>query len=142
MNEQERTLLKQLGRTGRAMYAAFESEVGHALPRWRILHTLSECKRVTQKDLVKTLEMDPGALTRQMKSLEADGLVTRQNAPEDNRLTTVVLTRRGVAAIKAARAQRSGFLKKALKGLPKQDVDTTMAVLKHLEERFRRMQAR
>ena len=142
MNEQERTLLQQLGRSARAMYMAFEAEVGLALPRWRVLHTLSECKQATQKELVKALEMDPGALTRQMKTLEAEGLVTRQNAPEDNRLTKVILTRRGIAAVKAARAQRSGFLKKALKGLAPQDVDTTMTVLKHLEERFRRMQTR
>lgn len=141
MNEQERTLLQQIGRTGRTMYAAFEAEVGQALPRWRILHALSERKQATQKELVKALEMDPGALTRQMKSLETEGLVTRQSVSEDNRLTTVALTRRGLAAVQATRAQRKAYLKKAFKDLAPKDVDTALTVLKQLEERFRRMMA-
>ena len=142
MDNQTRNLLQQLGRTSRAMYTAFEAEVGQALPRWRILQALHEQESATQKQLVSRLSMDPGALTRQMKSLEADGLITRRNAPEDNRLTTVALTRRGIAAVKATQTQRSSFLKKALKGLTPQDVDTAMTVLNHLEERFRRMQTR
>ena len=69
MNERERNLLQQLGRTARAMYAAFEAEVGQPLPRWRILQALSEGGEISQKALARTLTMDPAALTRQMKAL-------------------------------------------------------------------------
>ena len=139
MNEQERALLRQLGRTARTMYIAFEAEVGHALPRWRILQALYEQKRATQKELAKQLAMDPGALTRQMKSLEAEGFITRQNVPEDNRLTTVELTPAGTEAIAATQPMRKAFSQKALEGLPADQLDITMSVLKTLEERFRGM---
>ena len=139
MNEQARKLLRQIARTGRAMYAAFEVEVGHALPRWRILQALHEQKCVTQKQLARHLMMDPGALTRQMKTLEAEGLVTRRNSSEDNRLTAVALTPAGVKLIKAAQPLRKAFSRKALQGLPAKQLDTAMAVLERLEERFRRM---
>ena len=139
MNEQERNLLQQIGRTSRAMYAAFEAEVGHALPRWRILQALREHKSATQKQLARQLLVDPGALTRQMKVLEAEGLVTRQRDPDDNRLTAVALTPAGAALIEATRPMRKAFSKKALKGLPAEQLDTTMAILKSLEEHFRLM---
>jgi MarR family transcriptional regulator, organic hydroperoxide resistance regulator len=139
MNEREQALLRQLGRTARTMYAAFEAEVGCALPRWRILQALYEQTHATQKELVKQLAMDPGAMTRQMKALEREGLITRRSNPEDNRLTTVVLTPAGMNAIVTKQSTRKTFSKKALRGLPTDKLDTAMSILKKLEERFRGM---
>lgn len=139
MNEKERTLLQQIGRTGRAMYAAFETQVGQALPRWRILQALHERKCATQKELARHLLLDPGALTRQMKTLEAEGLVTRGAHPQDNRLTAVALTPAGKSLVESARPLRQAFSRKALQGLPADELATTLAVLARLEERFRAM---
>jgi MarR family transcriptional regulator, organic hydroperoxide resistance regulator len=139
MNEQERNLLQQIGRTGRAMYAAFEAEVGQPLPRWRILQALRDRKCATQKELARHLLLDPGALTRQMKALEAEGLVTRQSAPQDNRLTAVALTPAGAAQIEATQPLRQAFSRKAVRGLPPGELATTLAILTRLEERFRGM---
>lgn len=139
MSERERTLLRQLGRTARAMYAAFESEVGYALPRWRILQALQEQRQATQKDLAALLSMDPGALTRQMKALEAEGLIARQRSADDNRLSSVTLTPAGSRIVADMQPLRRAFAQKVLKGLPGEDVAATMATLQRLEERFRRM---
>lgn len=139
MNERERNLLRQIGRTGRAMYAAFEAQVGQALPRWRILQALYEKKCATQKDLAKHLLLDPGALTRQMKALEAEGLVTRRSHPDDNRLTSVVLTDAGAALVESMRPQRRTFSRRALQGMPADELATTLTVLEQLEARFRAM---
>ena len=139
MNEQERTLLRQLGRTARAMYAAFEAEVGYALPRWRILQALQEHGGLTQKRLAEQLAMDPGALTRQLKALEAEGLIARRRAPADNRLSDVSLTAAGARAVASVQPLRRAFTRKVLKGLPKEEMRATVATLARLEERFRRM---
>lgn len=139
MSERERTLLRQLGRTARAMYAAFESEVGYAMPRWRILQALHERGQATQKDLAAQLAMDPGALTRQMKALEAEGLIARQRAADDNRLSAVTLTPAGSRVIAEVQPLRRAFAQKVLKGLPREELAATMAILQRLEERFRRM---
>lgn len=139
MTDKERTLLQQLGRTGRAMYSAFEAEVGQPLPRWRILQALHEKKCATQKELALHLLLDPGALTRQMKVLEAEGLVTRESHPQDNRLTAVALTREGIALVESMRPMRQAFARKALRGLSDDEVAATLAVLQRLEERFRAM---
>jgi DNA-binding MarR family transcriptional regulator len=138
MTDQERNLLQQIARTTRAMHAAFEVEVGQPLPRWRILMTLSEGGEASQRDLARMLSMDPASLTRQMKSLEAEGLVARHSDPQDNRLTKVVLTPAGQALFEQTQPLRFAFAKKALKGLPLDQLDATMNTLQMLEARFRR----
>ncbi|MGE5467878.1 MAG: MarR family winged helix-turn-helix transcriptional regulator [Ignavibacteria bacterium] len=142
MNDKERNLLRQIGRTGRAMYAAFEAQVGQALPRWRILQALHDETCATQKELARHLLLDPGALTRQMKALEAEGLVVRRTDPNDNRVTAVSLTKAGAVLVESARPLRQAFSRKALQGLPADELAMTLAVLKRLEDRFLAMSER
>jgi DNA-binding MarR family transcriptional regulator len=139
MDKPERALLQQLGRTSRAMYAAFEAEVGQPLPRWRVLQALHAAQCTSQKQLADQLTMDPGALTRLLKSLEAEGLVTRLGDPADNRVLSVALTPQGRELIDRAQPLREAFSSKALQGLPTGDLMTTMEVLQSLETRFRGM---
>jgi DNA-binding MarR family transcriptional regulator len=139
MDKPERALLQQLGRTSRAMYAAFEAEVGQPLPRWRILQALRAAQCTSQKQLADQLAMDPGALTRLLKSLEADGLITRVGDPTDNRVLSVALSPGGRELIDSAQPLREAFSAKALEGLPADDLVTAMTVLQSLETRFRGM---
>jgi DNA-binding MarR family transcriptional regulator len=137
MKDRHNALLRQLARTARAMYAAFEEEVGYALPRWRILHVLHTHSCSTQKNLAAQLEMDPGALTRQLKVLESEGMVTRRRAAEDNRLSDVELTPAGVSLITRLQPRRRAFLRRTLQDFPDAELDATMAVLESMEARFR-----
>jgi len=50
---------------------------------------------LSQKKLVERLRVDPGALTRQLKALEALGWIARSVDPRDNRISNVVLTEEG-----------------------------------------------
>lgn len=141
MDKPERPLLHQLGRTSRAMYAAFEAEVGQPLPRWRILQALRDHACASQRQLAALIIMDPGALTRLLKALEADGLVKRISDPQDNRQTLVSLTPAGTRLIDEAQSTRRAFARKALRHLPERDLEITMAVLEALEARFRAMKS-
>lgn len=137
MNDRHNALLRQLARAARTMYAAFEDEVGYALPRWRILHVLHTHSCSTQKDLAAQLEMDPGALTRQLKVLESEGMVTRRRAAEDNRLSDVELTPAGVHLITGLQPRRRAFLRRTLQDFSDAELDTAMTVLEKMEARFR-----
>ena len=94
MEEQDRVaVMQQFGRTYRAFMSAFEAHVGHPLPRWRILLALHEqAGESSQKRLVERLRVDPGALTRQLKTLEGMGWIARSMDTRDNRVTNVRLT--------------------------------------------------
>ncbi len=103
-----------------------------------MLQALSEGGESSQKDLALRLAMDPGLLTRQMKAMQAEGLVQRHSDPQDNRLTLVRLTAAGAALVKDLQPAREAFARRALKGLSPAEVDQAMALLRTLETRFKR----
>lgn len=112
------TVIQQFGRTYRSFLSAYEAQVGLPLPRWRILLAIFEGGSVSQKFLVERLQLDPGALTRQLKSLEALGWVSRSTDERDNRITNVVLKPAGVAVVEAGMPLRNAFLDQVLARLP------------------------
>jgi len=112
------TAIQQFGRTYRSFLSAFEAHVGLPMPRWRILLTVSEGGSVSQKFLVEHLQLDPGALTRQIKSLETLGWISRSVDGRDNRVTNVTLTPAGAAVVEGGMPLRNEFLDQVLARFP------------------------
>ncbi|CAB3758049.1 MarR family winged helix-turn-helix transcriptional regulator [Paraburkholderia humisilvae] len=138
MDEQDRiAILHQFGRTYRAFMSAFEAQVGHPMPRWRILLALYEQDgESSQKRLVERLRVDPGALTRQLKSLEALGWIERSMDERDNRVTNVRLAGDGRLAIEASLPSRNAFLHETMAGLPQDALEALSSALGMLEARI------
>jgi MarR family transcriptional regulator, organic hydroperoxide resistance regulator len=138
MEEQDRiAILHQFGRTYRAFMSAFEAQVGHPMPRWRIMLALHEQDgESSQKRLVEKLRVDPGALTRQLKSLEALGWIERSMDARDNRVTNVRLTEDGRAAIEASLPSRNAFLHDTMATLPEDALAALSSALGMLEARI------
>lgn len=130
-------LAQQLGRTYRCMLAAFEQQVGHCLPRWRILVALNELQPCSQKQLVDNLPMDPGALTRQLKALQQQGWIERRTSELDNRQTLVCLTQSGQTSIEQALPKRSEFLGQLFAGMSADEMSQIQRQLQQLEQRSR-----
>ncbi|MGF6264595.1 DNA-binding MarR family transcriptional regulator [Paraburkholderia youngii] len=138
MEEQDRVaVMQQFGRTYRAFMSAFETQVGHPLPRWRILLALHEqAGESSQKRLVERLRVDPGALTRQLKALESLGWIARSMDARDNRVTNVRLTEAGRDATEASLPRRQAFLHDTMAGLPDEALAALSSALKMLETRI------
>jgi DNA-binding MarR family transcriptional regulator len=130
-------IVQQFGRTYRAFMAAFEAHVGHAMPRWRILRTLADADApCSQKRLVEYLRIDPGALTRQLKALEALGWIARSTDARDNRITNVVLTDEGAHVVEASMPQRNAFLRETMGALPEAALAALSDALGKLEAKI------
>ncbi|WP_250450235.1 MarR family transcriptional regulator [Caballeronia sp. ATUFL_M2_KS44] len=143
MNEQDRiAVVQQFGRTYRAFMSAFESAVGQPMPRWRILLALHEHAGVaSQKMLVERLRVDPGALTRQLKTLEALGWVVRSVDARDNRVSNVALTPQGRAATEESLPRRSAFLHDTMAAMPDDAIEALSGALHMLEARIQEVAA-
>ncbi len=132
-------IVQQFGRTYRTFLSAFEARVGHAMPRWRILRTLTDDEgegEWSQKRLVERLRIDPGALTRQLKSLEALGWIARSVDARDNRITNVRLTDEGRHVVDASLPQRNAFLRETMGALPDEALTGLSDALAKLETRI------
>ncbi|TCW82188.1 MarR family transcriptional regulator [Burkholderia sp. SRS-46] len=138
MEEQDRVaILQQFGRTYRAFMTAFEAHVGQPMPRWRIMVALNTMDgHASQKRLVEVLRIDPGALTRQLKALDALGWIERESDARDNRVTNVKLTDAGRAAFDASLPRRKAFLDKTVAQLPDDVLTGLSGALAMLETRI------
>ncbi|MGU7775348.1 MarR family winged helix-turn-helix transcriptional regulator [Burkholderia sp. MR1-5-21] len=138
MEEQDRVaILQQFGRTYRAFLTAFEAQVGQPMPRWRIMVALRSMDgHSSQKRLVELLRIDPGALTRQLKALDALGWIERESDARDNRVTNVTLTAAGHAVFDACLPRRKAFLDQTMAQLPDDVLNALSGALAMLEARI------
>lgn len=128
--------IQQLGRTYRALMSAFEANIGHSMPRWRILLHLHQSGESSQKQLAKVLRTDPGALTRQIKAIESMGWVERHSDAHDNRLTNVALTEAGRKVVAATLPQRTAFIEAAFGDFSVDEMNDLSHMLHTLEEQL------
>ncbi|CCD36040.1 Transcriptional regulator, MarR family [Candidatus Paraburkholderia kirkii UZHbot1] len=138
MNEHDRiAVVQQFGRMYRAFMSAFEVAVGQPMPRWRILLALHEHACVlSQKKLVERLKVDPGALTRQLKTLEGLGWIVRSVDTRDNRVSNVALTAQGRAIAEEGLPRRNAFLHDTLASLPDEAIEALSSALHMFEGRI------
>ncbi len=60
-----------------------------------VLMTLADTGRVSLNELTKRVARDKSQMTRMVRSLEAKGLVGREMAPDDGRVSLIFLTPKG-----------------------------------------------
>jgi DNA-binding MarR family transcriptional regulator len=130
-------VLRQLGRTYRAFLSAFEKEVGHFLPRWRVMmHLHRHGKPCPQKQLGEAAYMDPGALSRLLNALEAQGWIARDTDLHDKRITNVALTAQGRREVERSLPKRAAFMERALRDFSDERLQQMSEALHLLETRF------
>ena len=81
-----------------------ERATGMSQTRLDILHELFHAQELSQAELQQHLGVEGPVITRIVKQMEADGLVTRRPDPRDNRYTLVAMseqTRRTHAGVEA-----------------------------------------
>lgn len=71
----------------------FDSEMdGLSLSRYDILSNLYHVGPLRQRELQQRVDIDHAAITRHLKQLETQGLITRRRCEQDNRVIYVELT--------------------------------------------------
>jgi DNA-binding MarR family transcriptional regulator len=130
------SLLTELVQTARDVTSAFERYVGLSPARVAILFELSRCGECSQADLQRHNKVHGASITRQVKAMEADGLLVRRLDPADNRFTLVMLTGAGHEAVAQLMAKRDAFRAQLLAGVPEADREGTWRFLRHIRERL------
>ena len=85
-------LLYQIKLADQKIVQIFEENIGISLTRYEIMMRLKEENPLLQSSLQEKLQIDQGAVTRHLKVLEANGYVSRQRNPQNNREVYVALT--------------------------------------------------
>lgn len=111
------TIFVRLGKAYNAATNAFEGATGVNAARWRLLYLISCQPGISQRELVRQVRVDPGSITRQLNSLQTEGLVERRDDTVDARVFRLVLTRRGRVEVSRVLRIRAPFLDTMVEGL-------------------------
>lgn len=123
------TIFLRLGKAYNAATNAFEGATGVNAARWRLLYLISCQPGISQRELVRQVRVDPGSITRQLNSLQTEGLVERRDDTVDARTFRLVLTRRGRLEVARVLRIRARFLETMVEGLSDADLRATARAL-------------
>ncbi|MNP57133.1 Multiple antibiotic resistance protein MarR [compost metagenome] len=86
--------------------------------------------------LQKIINIDSAAITRHLKQLEADGMVTRRKNPEDNRVTFVRLTDDGRKHIEGYKVEKKNFIHQILHDFSEDEIQDLASYLERMQNNF------
>jgi DNA-binding MarR family transcriptional regulator len=93
-----------------------------------VLATLVRCGPMTPRALADSERIKPPSATRIVSSLEEEGLVTKEQDPNDGRQVLVHLTDRARDRVEASREAKNAWLIERMGRLSKTDQDRILAV--------------
>ena len=131
--------LFELGALLRAAKVGFQRRVGISDARLFLLGMLHRRGEMSQNELQRRLDVDGAAVTRQVKQLEAEGLLSRRVDPADNRFTLVVLTRDGEALVREVARAAKEFVAEVLDGVSEEDLEQMRRTATRMRANIERM---
>jgi DNA-binding MarR family transcriptional regulator len=132
------TFLPMVLHVANEVLRVFADHVGASPTRIYILSLLYHRTEMTQAELKRQLRLDPAAISRHLRSLEEDGIVSRKVNPEHRRQVLVSLTEDGyryLADLAAAKERLEGQLFDEL-GISPQEHAIVLQVLHKIDKRL------
>ncbi len=109
----------------------------------RVLRAVEECQRIgggaSIRDVAEFMAVEQSTASRTVAADVAAGLLTKTSVPEDPRRCALVLTDSGRKALATAADRRRDLVAETIADWPDTDVDTLVALLDRLAERFERV---
>ena len=106
----------------------------YSLAQARLLYELAQQRRTRWKDLLDGLGLDPGYLSRILKKLEKQRLLTRSVSAKDRRVSHLSLTAKGRRAFADLNRRSQTEIAKMLKPLPPAACDRLVASMGAIRE--------
>jgi DNA-binding MarR family transcriptional regulator len=125
-------ILERLIEVGVVLTASMDAglaERGLTRARAEVLWHLQQQPKRTQRELSQLLRCTPRNVTDLVDTLEASGLVAREQHPTDRRATIVTLTRRGKSEVTRMQAGSRALAGMLFAGFSSTDLSSFMAVL-------------
>ena len=98
--------------------------------QYLVMDTLWNEGTLTQQAIAFIIQKDKNSVTQFIDNLEKKGLVSRSVAKEDRRVNNIVVTPEGMALKDSTKQLAIDTMNQALEGIPEEDVETFVNVLK------------
>lgn len=112
----------------------FERCTGISESRYELLYQLFKTEEINQSTLQKSVNIDGAAITRHLKHLEANGMVTRRRNPTDNRAIFVRLTKEGRNQLVGYKKEKIGFMNQTLQDFTPEELESLSDMLNRMQK--------
>lgn len=112
----------------------FERCTGISESRYELLYQLYKTDEINQSNLQKAVNIDGAAITRHLKQLETNGMVTRRRNPTDNRAIFVRLTEEGRKQIIGYKKEKTGFVNQMLHDFSAEELESLSDMLSRMKD--------
>lgn len=113
----------------------FDSEMeGLSLTRYDLLSNLLHVGSLRQRELQERVDVDHAAVTRHLKQLETQGLISRERCKKDNRVVYVELTNLGRERITHWTEQKKCLSDRLFVNMKVEDRQNLLNLLNTLQE--------
>lgn len=102
--------------------------------KWRVLRILEEQGPMELSHLARDACLLLSSLTRMVRPLEDEGLVTRSTPPDDRRKSVLTITPSGAALIEAHSAQSAAIFRQIEASFGKDRLETLLDLLEDLQK--------
>jgi len=110
----------------------------YSLTEVRVLYELANGRALAATNLQKLLDLDPGYLSRMLRSFERSGLVSRERSKKDGRQTLLRLTPRGRKVFSGLDDRQSSEVGKMLEPVPQAAQKNLIASMQTIQNVLRR----
>ncbi len=112
-----------------------KSDSGLSVVRWRILALINASAPITSATLIKSIAMDAGLFSRNLKALISEGLVESTKNTDDQRQQMLTLTPAGTALFQQAAPAMNKRRERLTADIATDDLNAFFRVLGILEQR-------
>lgn len=121
-----------LGRLMAARHGQFCEDMPVSPPQLMVLLVLAHSGPTKAGDVASHLGIKAPATSSLLDSLERDGFVRREHAPDDRRVTLVSLTESGEAVLAIAKEKRREHMRSLLSTLSTDDIQTLIRIQRQI----------
>ncbi|MDQ0208723.1 MarR family winged helix-turn-helix transcriptional regulator [Alkalicoccobacillus murimartini] len=134
--------LLRLHEINKRLMPKFERCTGISQSRLEVIQAIYKVEEISQKELQQIVNIDHAAVTRHLKQLEEQGMVTRRKSPEDNRVTFVKMTEQGRTRVLTYCEERKYFTDQLFSGLTEEECLQLDNTLQHIQQNIESIQKR
>lgn len=135
------TLFEDIRLTVKTILPAIQQCMGVSLVELLFFSQLFAAKELSQAELQKRLGVDGAVVTRLVKQLEAEKLITRRPDPTDNRFTLVTLTEQAYKLAEEKLARRHKLQTALMDSIDGEDVESMKRVLAQMRQNVKSLLA-
>ena len=106
----------------------------YSLTEVRVLYELANSPDLTATDIQRLLGLDPGYVSRILRSFERSGILLRERSKKDGRRSLIRLTAQGRKVFAALNARQSSDVQKMLQSVPEPDRERLIGSMQTIQK--------